>query len=458
MPLFADEPEPIQIKVPDPFSSKSRRDLPVDEQILLPWNPQPTRLFKLAFGRFASESCQGYTNDGWQVRHSVPQVVFMWNNQPISDEFGPFSGICGYEPPTMCFAYGPEEEWELKPTVIPQVETLDDELKKVKFDDNQSDKSFKTVATEDLFAEGIDDILYEGDLMKFKPGISANFVNRYVQISTRAFRYFRNRIDAIKCKPIVSIRKRIIVSAKPYKMNKASYLKRGSKIAQSGKEDHLFDNAFEMELNEHYEDNYQFKDVERAIRDAKERREFHKTLNLNLKVRSEKRKRKGTSIGSRNDSSFQNDSFMKNTLITGNFSGAGYLSKLSIDSPKMSKGVKNKDINMGMTLDATSSVQQLLNKSGTFTKVQKANKSSLDLSADFHTSSGANSSIGLRDEDPNSNRNIKQWQSEIQPIKSKRQRKDSARANSQNSSSRKIVIEQEHLDTSPPKTTTHFNQ
>lgn len=177
--------------------------------------------------------------------------------------------------------------------------------------------------------------------MKFKPGLSANFVNRYVQISSRAFRYFRNRIDAVKCKPIVAIRKRIIVTAKPYKLNKASYLKRGSKIAQSGKEDHLFDNAFEMVLNEHYEDNYQFKDVERAIREAKERREFHKTLNI--KVRSGKRYRKGTSCGSRNDSSFQNESFVKYAKDIRNFSGGGHLSKLSVESPKMSKGVKNKN-------------------------------------------------------------------------------------------------------------------
>ena len=46
--------------------------------------------------------------------------------------------------------------------------------------------------SEDLFAEGVDDILYEGELMKFKPGFSQNFVSRYVQISLRAFRYFRN--------------------------------------------------------------------------------------------------------------------------------------------------------------------------------------------------------------------------------------------------------------------------
>ena len=48
----------------------------------------------------------------------------------------------------------------------------------------------------------------------------------------------------------------IIHEAKPYNLNKDSYLKKGSAIAKSGKEDHLFDNMFEIVLNRDYEDNY----------------------------------------------------------------------------------------------------------------------------------------------------------------------------------------------------------
>ena len=88
-----------------------------------------------------------------------------------------------------------------------------------------------SVASEDLFAEGLDDILLQGELMKFKPGLSVNFVSRYVQISQRAFRYFRNQYEASVGKPIVAFRKKIIRAAKPYKINKSSYLKRGSRIA-----------------------------------------------------------------------------------------------------------------------------------------------------------------------------------------------------------------------------------
>jgi hypothetical protein len=40
---------------------------------------------------------------------------------------------------------------------------------------------------------------------------------------------------------------------KPYKVNKDSYLKKGSRIAQSGTEDAFFDNMFELCLSEDYE-------------------------------------------------------------------------------------------------------------------------------------------------------------------------------------------------------------
>ena len=92
--------------------------------------------------------------------------------------------------------------------------------------------------------------------MKFKPGLTVNFIPRYVQISKRAFRCFRNEGDSFGGKPILSFRKNIIKSALPYEVNKGSYLKRGSAVAKSGKEDVLFDNMFEIVLNQDYEDNF----------------------------------------------------------------------------------------------------------------------------------------------------------------------------------------------------------
>ena len=63
--------------------------------------------------------------------------------------------------------------------------------------------------------------------------------------------------------PIVAFRKKIICAAAPYSINKASYLKRGSRVAKSGQEDALFDNMFEIELSQNYEDNYRYRHLER---------------------------------------------------------------------------------------------------------------------------------------------------------------------------------------------------
>ena len=48
----------------------------------------------------------------------------------------------------------------------------------------------------------------------------------------------------------------MIKCAKPIKVNKNSYIKPGSHIAKTGEEDPLFDNMFEIILNEEYEEVY----------------------------------------------------------------------------------------------------------------------------------------------------------------------------------------------------------
>ena len=106
--------------------------------------------------------------------------------------------------------------------------------------------------------------------MKFKPGLSLNFIPRYVQISRRAFRYFKNKSESYAGKPIVSIRKTIVKTAVPYQVNKGSYLKRGSAITKSHKEDALFDNMFEVVLNEDYEDNIYYRHIEHEVKVRKE--------------------------------------------------------------------------------------------------------------------------------------------------------------------------------------------
>jgi hypothetical protein len=54
-------------------------------------------------------------------------------------------------------------------------------------------------------------------------------------------------------KPIVCIRKTVILKCVPLKINKKSYLKPGSKAYKDGFETKLFDNMFEMVLVDDYE-------------------------------------------------------------------------------------------------------------------------------------------------------------------------------------------------------------
>ena len=86
-------------------------------------------------------------------------------------------------------------------------------------------------------------------------------MSRYVQISRKAFRYFKNKFHTAGGKPLVAFRKRIIAKAVPYTIeNKSSYLKPGARITRSHKEDALFDNMFEIILREDYEDHYMFRE------------------------------------------------------------------------------------------------------------------------------------------------------------------------------------------------------
>ena len=106
--------------------------------------------------------------------------------------------------------------------------------------------------------------------MKFKPGLTVNFIPRYVQISHRAIRYFRNKQESYNGKPIVSIRRTVVETAQPYKINKASYLKPGSAISKSGKEEELFDNMFEIVLTQDYEDEFNFRKLEMEMKERKD--------------------------------------------------------------------------------------------------------------------------------------------------------------------------------------------
>lgn len=58
---------------------------------------------------------------------------------------------------------------------------------------------------------GVDDIVMQGFMYKFKPGLTSNFKKVYVQISNVAFRYFKEGVEYnIDAKPLVAFRKKII--------------------------------------------------------------------------------------------------------------------------------------------------------------------------------------------------------------------------------------------------------
>ena len=86
-------------------------------------------------------------------------------------------------------------------------------------------------------------------------------------------RYFKDNLASFSEKPIVVFKKNQIKAVAPIKINKESYVKKGSKIAQSKQEDILFDNAFEIELIEQYEDiRNKHREIELACQVAKEAR------------------------------------------------------------------------------------------------------------------------------------------------------------------------------------------
>jgi hypothetical protein len=95
--------------------------------------------------------------------------------------------------------------------------------------ETSSSDSSSNVDWDDMFNSN-DKLVKGGDLFKFKPGLSNNFIQRYVELSTNAFRYFENYYKSLKGVPIVCFRKKIIMKCIPYKVNKTSYLKPGSKV------------------------------------------------------------------------------------------------------------------------------------------------------------------------------------------------------------------------------------
>jgi len=115
-----------------------------------------------------------------------------------------------------------------------------------------------------LFFFGEDDpIVLEGDIYRFKPGLEHNFISRWIQVSKRAFRYFKNQIASLGepgfTRAIVSIPKGAIEDICKIDIHKEGFMTR-KHMPES--ERNLFNYMFEIYLREDYEDLYKYRDQE----------------------------------------------------------------------------------------------------------------------------------------------------------------------------------------------------
>eukprot|EP00347_Sterkiella_histriomuscorum_P022149 403331507 len=98
-----------------------------------------------------------------------------------------------------------------------------------------------------------DPVLSQGEIYRFKPGYESNFIPRWIQISQRAFRYFKNQYATFggMCKPIVSFPKQAIEDVCITQVNADEFMKRRN-VKELEKT--LFKYMFEVYLREDYED------------------------------------------------------------------------------------------------------------------------------------------------------------------------------------------------------------
>ena len=80
------------------------------------------------------------------------------------------------------------------------------------YSSDSEESEAQSASSDEFFTENRDDLICWGELMKFKPGLTVNFISRYVQLSTRAFRYYRNKAASENTTdlPLVSIRRKFI--------------------------------------------------------------------------------------------------------------------------------------------------------------------------------------------------------------------------------------------------------
>ena len=107
-------------------------------------------------------------------------------------------------------------------------------------------------------------MVFEGEVYRFKPGIQNNFIQRWFQVSTHAFRYFKNFYTAHNSnRPLVAIPNVAIRKINPFSdINKEAFFVGKCKRKDEELERRLFDNMFEVVLYQDYESIYLYRNLE----------------------------------------------------------------------------------------------------------------------------------------------------------------------------------------------------
>jgi hypothetical protein len=95
-------------------------------------------------------------------------------------------------------------------------------------------------------------IVFAGEVYRFKPGSQNNFISRWFQISTHAFRYFKNYYCSHgTSKPLVAVPNGAIMKIVPFtEINKEAFFVGKRRGKNEALERRLMGNMFEVVLHD----------------------------------------------------------------------------------------------------------------------------------------------------------------------------------------------------------------
>lgn len=106
--------------------------------------------------------------------------------------------------------------------------------------------------------------MFSGELYRFKPGIQNNFISRWFEISTHAFRYFKNYYSSHgTSKPLVAIPNAAVIKIVPFtNINKEAFVFGKRRGKNEELEKRLMENMFEVILYDDYESIYLYREID----------------------------------------------------------------------------------------------------------------------------------------------------------------------------------------------------